>query len=175
MKTHSTIFQSSLACATHWILAAIFLLVISPAWADTDAGLLKRMDYLEKIIQTAIIASPRPCSTLGDHWAIYPDAEGRFLLSAGGDLETKANQKGGDATVELKVEHLPKHRHEIETYEWGHTVDGDNRKARINVNDGEPWNGQKGILKTNLIGGGTPLNNLPPYVAVYFCTYSKQP
>lgn len=143
-----------------------------------------------------IITSLVPCDT-HEGWSDFKPAGGRFIIGAvshdnlhldGSKIEeytpfssdlgsdekprqigARQPDRGGEETVTLTVDQMSSHSHVIETFEWGHTVEGNLDASRIDVDDGAPWRGQRGRLGTNSVGGNQPHNNMPPYIALYFC------
>ena len=100
-------------------------------------------------------------------WSYYRDAENRFIL--GGSERFEPGTLGGQETVTLEVSQMPSHEHIVGPFEWGHTINNNGHPARIDVDDGPPWSGHVGRLVAEKAGGSQPHNNMPPYIALYFC------
>ena len=130
-----------------------------------------------------------PCVE-ADGWEEYAEGAGKFLLGAGAGMlrpqgphaptlesgkgeiplsEIKFGDQGGSEMHTLSTEEMPAHEHPVSNLEWGYDVDGNGKPARIEVDDGPPWDGVTGKLVAGPVGGGQPHNNMPPYIAVYFC------
>ena len=157
-------------------LSATFLF-IKVAYAQ-DAGLLERMERLEndfrdlkQVLAVSLLASIKPCAELPGEWVEASEFSGKFLL--GSDASYAAGSEGGSAQVQLTIENMPHHGHPIGPFEWGHTINGSGNPARIDVDDGPPWEGRTGGLEANGVGGGLPHDNMPPYRVVSFCKYEE--
>ena len=94
---------------------------------------------------------------------------GHVIVGAGSDAPYRFRDLGGAAEHTLAVEEMPRHEHHIMNFEWGHTVNGNGAPARIDVDDGPPWENSVGRLVTDARGGGKAHNNMPPYIALYLC------
>ena len=122
-------------------------------------------------------------------WKPYPDAGGRFILGVGkGPLEkfVGLGTPGGKEKVTLTVEEMPEHNHEIGGNLTGFNYEGDPGKLKSSLiavrDDGSafrtefqtpegPEAGEKLLGHTD--DGpdlkGQSHNNMPPYIALYFC------
>ena len=110
-----------------------------------------------------------PASLFGGTWEQLKD---RFLLAAGDTYA--AGSTGGEAQHTLTVDEMPTHDHKIRLFTG---VEG----VATTVSDtqqGKPlsskWNEDNALSSdTNkehnidIAGGGSPHNNMPPYLAVY--------
>ena len=97
-----------------------------------------------------------------DEWTYFRPAEGRFLLGAS-ELKYRLGDTGGDEMVTLTVAQMPRHDH-----------------AATSVPDVNAP-GSNGFLvrgfggfrlpdsQVSEAGGSQPHNNMPPYIALYFC------
>jgi hypothetical protein len=137
-----------------------------------------------------VIASLKPCNTLGDHWTLFKEAGGRFIIGAGthdqSDVATKSytpfsvppinpqagfeGPLGGEEAHTLLPEEMPRHSHDLSlALRWGDKT-GDIPPGWGNDNG---VNGIKSVTTTTFGGqadGSTkPHNNIPPYVALFFC------
>lgn len=147
------------------------------------ASLAARIDALETSAQS-VVAVP----ALGDHpdtravvayvsakgektcpkgWEPFEAAKDRFILGAGAAYPV-VGTLGGEAEVSLTEAQLAPHDHRSEL-QYGWDVNGNGGKERIDVGDGSPWGGRTGYIQTNDAGGGEPHNNMPPFIALYFC------
>ena len=112
--------------------------------------------------------STSPAELFGGTWKQIKD---RFLLAAGDTYA--AGSTGGEATHTLTVDEMPAHRHSSDSYQYGYSnsyTDKDNYCTWINhgtPNNNDPTAGESGPVRTSLVGGSNPHNNMPPYLAVY--------
>lgn len=125
-------------------------------------------------------------------WSAYRDADGRFIVGTGRHTEhdaygnevadLKFGEVGGERTHRLSVDEMPSHEHEIRGRDWSRNrwgvpllsgeagfVDGNGSTARIDVDDGPPWDGMVTRLYATGTGGSRAHNSMPPYVALRFC------
>lgn len=96
-------------------------------------------------------------------WSPFEDAKNRFILGAG-DRYAVVGTKGGEETVTLSEAQMPKHSHKISGTLSGYPL---------------PWfesqrshpvpTGVGGAIFDWSSGDGKPHNNMPPYIALYFC------
>lgn len=100
-------------------------------------------------------------------WSDFDPGSGRVVVGAGSGYAYRST--GGASEVTLGIEHMPVHSHRVGPFEWGYDVDDNGHPARIDVDDGPPWNGDIGTLSAEETGGGEPHNNMPPYVALHLC------
>ena len=156
------------------IMTAVLAVSIyaTPILAKTER-LLDRVAALEKVIENSIMASPRPCNTLGRGWRPYTKAKGRFLLGSGGNYPSQ----GGKSAVTLTTAHMPRHTH-----------------GYLSVGDGmRPAPGGWGLLQSGSwrnsvvvtgksaskrrvseeAGQSVTHENMPPYQTINFCKYTK--
>ena len=123
--------------------------------------------------------------TCPEGWEPFVDGRGRVIVGAGnpsastgqlgvdeaGDPLTSRSlrQHGGAEKHTLSKDEMAAHSHRIDGFEWGYSVNGNGDAARIDVDDGAPWEGHKGTLHTSKEGPGDAHNNMPPYIALYLC------
>lgn len=108
-------------------------------------------------------------------WSPYEPAKNRFILGAG-DLYQTVGDTGGAAEVKLEERHLPPHEHEVK-WHGEHTISLN--KSRGNVAGDNQYRldwfdtFEEGLAGDNMTaaatGGDQPHNNMPPYIALYFC------
>lgn len=109
-----------------------------------------------------------PGTLFGGTWEQIKD---RFLLAAGDTYS--AGSTGGEAQHTLTVDEMPAHRHSSSSYQYGFPTsftDNDNYCTWVNrggTNNNQPIDGESGPVRTSLVGGSKPHNNMPPYLAVY--------
>ena len=119
------------------------------------------------------------CPKMG--WSEFSDGQSRMIIGAtfkngnlpsgNGELTRRVfRTPGGTEKHKLKIEEMPTHAHPVSTFDWGHTVNNNGSKNRIDVDDGPPykpdWHGK---LNTEKRGDGVPHNNMPPYLPLFFC------
>ena len=145
----------------------VLVVVVSTAIVSAAVSLynLASGPFLSGVPAGAIMAiDGSECPT---GWTAFESGRDRFIVGAG---TTHAyRQLGGSETALIQERHSPPHRHEIETFDWGHSVKGDRASERIDVDDGPPYNGITGTLVTTSFGLGEPLRVMPPFIALPFC------
>ena len=124
--------------------------------------------------------TPEKCP---DGWEPFKQVRGRVIVGAGKSEENPPlsehpfNQIGGTERHKLALEEMPEHTHSViakyETRtvkEWGFSVSGgEGSSLRIDADDRAPWEGIKGTLIADTAGKGDSHNNMPPFIALYFC------
>ena len=130
----------------------------------------------ERVVGNIVVMTEQNCDVLGPDWKNYQRISGRFPIGAGENSDVRGDQRtfeigqdGGEYSHQLTLDEMTKHRHKLEKFDWGHSVQGNNHPARINVDDGRPWEDWKGSLVTTESGENQPHNNIPPYVVMNFC------
>ncbi len=109
----------------------------------------------------AVIAfdNPNGCppgwTDMGQGW------RGHTLVAAVADTNDRFGfrRSGGEASVTLSLTHLPPHDH---GGIWGGT---EQKAGMLN----EPAYHSSGYAQARMEGGGQPHENMPPYIALYFC------
>lgn len=112
-------------------------------------------------LESTVLISEVPCIDQGEGWQLYAPADGRFIIGAGGRYEL--GRTGGAETVTLSLNHIPPHSHAQRIGQ--HAISGERVIAWNLSNVGGPHVGSH----TAKSGGGTAHENMPPYVAMYFC------
>lgn len=110
-----------------------------------------------------------PASIMGGTWSQIDG--GRFLCAAGEDYQ--AGTTGGSASVELSLDQLPKHWHEVQENSSGAWIQLG--MWFTNVGAGTGWampagggyDGSSPKVATETIGGDLPHENRPPYIVAY--------
>lgn len=136
------------------------------------------------------------CPKVG--WQEFKAAAGRFIIGIDGKkyqlpyVGTEPQYSiGGLKEISLDVTHMPNHGHRISTGflpgSWDH--DGlaggsSNDGIDLNFNDPNPRRDRTGghgihpnvLEKTGGLPGGStkPVNNMPPYIALYFCKKTNE-
>ena len=120
-------------------------------------------------------------------WAPFDDSRGRFIIGASksGEIGKDENgealthrefrKSGGTEEHTLSDQQIPPHKHQIDTFKWGFDINGNTHpERRIDVDDGPAYKGIEGKLTTTSSkGSGKPHNNMPPYIALYYCKRDK--
>ena len=104
-------------------------------------------------------------------WRQYGKASGRFIVGTASDLRT--GDIGGSREHVLTVEEIPAHDHDVPWYQAGgsrlenpSSLDDDPRRLL----DGFRWNRNSRRLSVEERGLGQPHNNMPPFLALQYCT-----
>ena len=98
-------------------------------------------------------------------WSAMRDLDGRVILGAGLARNQKYGYRdiGGEEEVTLSLPQMPKHQHLLPVAqnepneEWAFRADGEGN-----------WTGVHHRI-SDFSGGDEPHNNMPPYIALYFC------
>ncbi|MEM0945168.1 MAG: hypothetical protein AAGI70_14620, partial [Pseudomonadota bacterium] len=116
------------------------------------------------------------CGACPRGWSLFKAAGGRMIVGAGEHenagvseypsfADDPGDATGGEERVTLTVAQMPRHSHQER---------GSNRldvaqapRDQIHVQDVDNTGFQKIISHES--GGGQPHNNMPPYIALYFC------
>lgn len=136
---------------------------------DKDQNLLDTLNMVYPVGSIYMsVNSTSPASLFGGTWEQIKD---RFLLAAGDTYE--AGSTGGESSHTLTVDEMPSHRHSSDTYQVGYpnstTGNGDycTWVNRGTIQNNAPNTAESGDIKTSLVGGSKPHNNMPPYLVVY--------
>ena len=125
----------------------------------------------------AIVAFNRterdPCP---DGWSLYEEGKGRFIVGAGHQIDAGGNgvtflsagKTGGEEQVTLTIGEMPIHQH-VTQLSSIKVVSESSSPTQAVVVDGSPALMTSRDLSTNPTGGNEPHNNMPPYIALYFC------
>lgn len=159
--------------------------------ALTLTGLAKFTDWLGGLFVPSIPAGAVVAFDQSEGcpkgWASFDDSRGRFLVGASksGEIGKDENgvalthrefrESGGTEAHTLTELQLPPHKHQINTFKWGYDIKGvGHSELRIDVDDGPAYRGSEGRLTTDSSkASGEPHNNMPPYIALYFCKKGK--
>lgn len=115
-------------------------------------------------IQSGMVAAFFP-GNLGDPvcpvgWQYFIEGSGRFILGA--NEKYPPGERAGEETVRLSVAQMPRHSH------------GVSRQTDVKADDDNAFlaRGETSSMKdaaTRATGDNQPHNNIPPYIALYFC------
>ncbi|MFQ3245375.1 MAG: hypothetical protein ACI9SP_002023 [Arenicella sp.] len=138
---------------------------------------------IHSIPKGAVVAFDRtPSKPCPEGWTVWREAMSRVIIGAGNPesaIEQKFNrdkngiplsarayrEHGGEELVTLKISEMPSHKHDALRVPWG----------SLNWEGGKPakfWDrngGKYQNYKTGAAGENEPHNNMPPYVALYYC------
>ena len=115
-----------------------------------------------------VVASYAKCADLTPGiWTELIEARGRMILGANSNsthgFEARAfGSTGGREEVTLTESQMPSHSHGIKR-QTNSNASNDNAFLARGVEPNIPDS------STRLVGGGLPHNNMPPYIALYFC------
>ncbi|MEZ5534524.1 MAG: hypothetical protein R3F02_02765 [Thiolinea sp.] len=165
------------------LLSLLFVfLSFSYSQSNNDQGIIHEMKIMQNQINTlntelkslkqirngSIVATNKPCKTLGENWVKWGNAANRFLLGNGtGSNGRRLNSTGGSERVTLSIQEIPSHSHvqvwgqsagEAGTRSWGNSI-------KVYK--------QKEIQNTRRTGGSRSHENMPPYLVVNFCIYKE--
>lgn len=138
----------------------------------------------------AIIASEKKCDQLTGNWSGFAEGTGRFLIGAGAEMQSAYSTwdqllpqggvsplplthydvlaKGGEEMHQLSTAEMPQHNHALAPYLFLLQSDGNNTAKEVDGPDhGQPNLTSAGEIRSE--GQSKGHNNIPPYVAVYFC------
>ena len=117
-----------------------------------------------------ILIATKECSSLGSTWRNYEGGGGRFIVGVGTASDVRGEGKsfavgdvGGSYSQDLTESQMPEHSHGrvyVESNKVDFEVEKSNKGPDIHEWKREP-------LK--LAGEGKAHNNVPPYIALYFC------
>ncbi|MEM9605452.1 MAG: hypothetical protein AAGA11_21520 [Pseudomonadota bacterium] len=157
---------------------------IESAQGNIVAAIVENEEITQGIINNAGFPSgavvPFPATEFGASvcpagWSFFVEAQNRFILGASDKY--LPSTKGGEEMVTLEIAQIPKHSHSLSTSTGGDLHDGlggSTNRYGIDRNYNSPEGGYIngfGTLHNTLsnTGGGKPHNNMPPYIALYFC------
>lgn len=166
--------------AAKWIISSIVILVgfaVTGWWfylqPKIDDYIRNKADGLPSGAVVAFLSSEsEPCP--GDNWEIYNDVKGRFIVGAGkGDGLTlrELGKSGGEQMHILKGDELPSHNHDIyfSLGEGGAAPLNWFNNAKTNNTVASQSRGPDTGGHQPFVGKNQPHNNMPPYIALYYC------
>jgi len=103
-------------------------------------------------------------------WIRFKEAEGRFLIGAdsrsnNGSGKYWVRRQDGEEKVKLKPNEIPSHSHQLPT---DGAQEKNDQQSLTNSGQSDEGIGPKSLLSGSF-GGQEAHNNMPPYVALYFC------
>jgi len=125
-----------------------------------------RVHQADLSLDDAVIAFDR--GECPDGWKKFEPAAGRMIVGAARSGYPSYSQDpehaiGGEETVTLTIKQMPSHTHDFADMGLANDDSGSGQSDREWVNV------LKEIQPTLATGGGEPHNNMPPYVALYYC------
>lgn len=148
-------------------------------WGPTQT--ISNPDTASPLLAGAVVAFDRGQRNGGacpSGWSLFESAGGRMIVGAGTNTNKDQNGSdlrdypsladdpekavGGQEKVKLKVSEMPKHSH-IFTFS-----DGTNSPRHVD-NSHDEFGLKNSTENTSVAGEGQPHDNMPPYVALYFC------
>ena len=128
-----------------------------------------RIQEIREIPVSAVIAVDSADCPPG--WSIFESAQDRFIFGVG--LEHQYRMTGGSREHTLTIAELPQHSHGVPWNQAGGNrqpnptpLDRDSRRLL----DGYRWDTNSRQLNVENTGGGEPHNNMPPFIALRYCT-----
>ena len=171
------------ALATGLVVTGVLVTVaVAVAGRDGRDG-LNGQDGQDALAPAGIvIASRKECKDLNptNGWTDYSEAYGRVIVGVGETTIEGTTRKfllqetGGYWEHQLTIEQMPDHNHPFSGREQ--TLSGwkenaiDLQGSQIGIGDRNTTLGSfKPQGEIGSTGGGEPHNNMPPYIALYFC------
>lgn len=115
-------------------------------------------------------ASPSPTVVCPTGFSVYTDARDRMIVGAGNKYGLGAT--GGLEMVTLGIEHIPAHSHRVSVSNSTAASQNDHLAGNELAAFGIDPIFVAGNIKHNItetMGGGQPHENMPPFVALFFC------
>jgi len=167
------------------LVACIGFLKNAVARLQNESESLKEIAMLSGVPKGAVLAFDvvHGCPS---GWTRFTSANGRVIIGVGagnadakGQLlsERRLSETGGEETVVLTTDEMPRHNHGGETgtpkpaLNYFHRADGHFDSQLVsNPRTGEAFdNHTDHTHEIAAEGGDTPHNNMPPYIALYLC------
>ena len=126
----------------------------------------------------AVVAFLQSCASISEHgWSEYSPAHGRFLVGVNTDRRNGLSDRpfqvyGGEERTELKIANIPKHAHPLPPNITTRPNDQTDKDKNRGGNSAAVVTGRQSTLETGGRkdnGKTEPHNNMPPYIALYFC------
>ncbi|MEM7667478.1 MAG: hypothetical protein AAF250_16660 [Pseudomonadota bacterium] len=118
-----------------------------------------------------VVASTKACSELSGGWREYEQARGRVILGANpqgvyGFAKRPIGDIGGEESVQLTAAEMPAHSHNLAFVPEVSNLSGGSYPV---MSDTRHNSTSRRNAPTQAQGGSRPHNNVPPYIALYFC------
>ncbi|MFV0303237.1 MAG: hypothetical protein ACK5IP_20605 [Paracoccus sp. (in: a-proteobacteria)] len=162
--------------AIRWLIGAVVSLIAISVfgwWTFLRPIIERAVGVPSGAIMAFDLGSSRECP---EGWEILRETAGRVVVGAGDPQANKERaygfddtgrpltprkyrQHGGEEIVQLSIDQMPSHGHNYET------------RARVMKQSGTHtavWEGSA-QAESSLAGGDKPHNNMPPYIAFYYC------
>ncbi len=160
-----------------------------PSGLQGERGLPGEPGSVAELPKSLIVASERECKTLDGGWSTYTPATARVIVGAGDEFHPKhrewlmqlstggfeprelpdyrAESGGGELEVTLTEAEMPRHSHGHQDSFW----DTDTQPPPKASLAGGTWGYEISTADKSTLpaGRGQPHNNMPPYIALYFC------
>ena len=167
--------------------AFLYVLIFQPDRFDFAGLSFGRVPQADLSLRGAVIAFDRTTNNgeaaCPEDWTLFEPAIGRMVLGAGSIVkdgppsnsrmfqpsysENQVLSVGGEVLHDLTIAEMPTHTHSI--YLVGSFLKPDpNSKNPVAHEIAGPPRGQE-FSGIETAGGGSPHNNMPPYIALYFC------
>ena len=145
------------------VLSAVLITAVAAIWQFVVGGLLRLA-----VPEGTVLAIDDDTCPRG--WEAFDDAAGRVIV--GVSPQHIYRTIGGQSRVQLSIEHMPSHQHELtrngDPIGWGYTARGEGAGSeRVDIDDGRPEN--EGPLLTDFVGSTQAHENMPPYIALQWC------
>ena len=134
-------------------------------YAKGGEGLTMRWGWLDTPFGPALaMATDRGLAGLA-----FAAETGARIVGAGG-LYPVVGQTGGETEVSLETPHMPEHSHKLSDSETALLIP-EIANVPGDFQSGGDYSIQMSstIEDTSEVGGNQPHNNMPPYIALYFC------
>ncbi len=136
-------------------------------WGPVSATSTSGADIPSGAVIAFASSETQPCP--GDDWKLFEEAKGRFIVGAGHGNRSELTPRqvgdiGGEESVALTLEEMPWHQHPM-GIERGQGSGEAYPYMRPASGSGQTTEGIGGLPDH----ATKPHNNVPPYVALYFC------
>lgn len=154
------------AQAAKWFIASVVALVIFAVVGWWFYFKSKIITVIGGVPSGAVMAFDLP-TKCPDGWSQFIDADGKSIIGVGNTRNYR--EQGGNSTHQLTVDEMPSHKHSFTGDPI--SIGGWNGDITYDVSVGDySANGSitpSGVISTE--GGSRPHNNMPPFLALYYC------
>lgn len=145
----------------------------------------QEIQAIQAVMRTSVVAmyrSERGGGACPPGWELFREAGGRFIVGAGQHenddeigkplsrhpsfSDSPLRAVGGEEAHSLAIEEMPNHAHDF-TYKPVREHGSSDFAVKSNNGDRAGISSARGT--TDPAGAGAPHNNMPPYIALYFC------